>query len=471
MRLKMTDKLNLFSFCASKRQSLKTDNMKKFLLSFSALLILTNLTHAQSFNPTLAAQLQNTIDSMKLANNIKGISACVIYPGQGTWKGVTGISYTGFPITSDMEFGIASNTKLFTGVLILKLAQNNIINLDDSLYEWLPNFTNIDSNITIRQLLNHTSGLADVNSVVGYSDSILTNPNRIYTPTELMTWVGTPLFAPGTSWSYSNTNYLLAGMIAESSTGQSYGQLLHDSILTPLQLDSTFLDVYDSVLYTIAHRWQSGIDNSTMPTKSLNSASWSAGGMYSTSGEMAQWYQALMSGQILNQNSFNEMTTFVGSGNYGVGLFETSILGRTVWQHGGTIWGGYNSTMMYDTTTNAIICVLINQNPAQAFLVAKQLLSTLINFPVGINENAQVENSFTIYPNPFSTQTVLQTAFPVNNATLTVDNIFGQTVAQIKNISGQTITFNRGNLPSGLYFVRLTQDNKIIAVDKLVITD
>ena len=179
-----------------------------------------------------------------------------------------------------------------------------------------------------------------------------------------MSWVGTPLFSAGTSWNYCNTNYILAGMVAESATGQSFGQLLRDSILFPLQLDSTFLGVYDSVLYTVAHPWQGGVNNFSTPRKAVNSVAWSAGAMYSTSGEMANWYHSLIYGQVINQNSFNELTTFVGSGNYGIGLYSTNVLGRTVWQHGGTIWGGYNSSMVYDTATGIIICVLINQNPA-----------------------------------------------------------------------------------------------------------
>lgn len=374
--------------------------MKKIYSLLVPLLSLTVIVNAQSFDLVLANKLQNKIDSIRTANNLKGISASVIYPGVGTWKGVTGFSHSSFPITSDMEFGIGSNSKLFTGVLLLKLAENNIINLDDSLHQHLPNFNNINPNITIRQLLNHTSGLADVNNVVGYADSILTNPNRIFTPTEVLTWVGPPLFPAGTSWNYCNTNYILAGMIAESATGQSFGQLLRDSILSPLQLDSTFLGVYDSVLYTIAHPWQGGLDKFSTPRKALNSVAWSAGAMYSTSGEMAQWYHSLMNGQVLNQTSFNELTTFVGSSNYGIGLYNTYVIGRTVWQHGGTIWGGYNSSMVYDTATGIIICVLINQNPAQAFQVSIELLSTLINNPVGITENTISEKLITVYPNP-----------------------------------------------------------------------
>lgn len=96
--------------------------------------------NAQPFDPVLAAKLQNTLDNMATANNLKGISACVIYPGVGTWRGVTGFSHAGAPITPDMEFGIASNTKLFTGVLLLKLAENDLLDLDDPISNYLPAF-------------------------------------------------------------------------------------------------------------------------------------------------------------------------------------------------------------------------------------------------------------------------------------------------------------------------------------------
>jgi D-alanyl-D-alanine carboxypeptidase len=435
--------------------------MKKTCSILLTSLSFTFIVNAQTFDPVLANKLQNKIDSIRTANNLKGISACVIYPVVGTWKGVTGISHAGFPITSDMEFGIGSNTKLFTGVLLLKLAENNIISLNDSLHQYLPSFNNVNQNITIRQLLNHTSGLADVINVVGYTDSILTNPNRIFTPTEVMSWVGTPLFAAGTSWNYCNTNYILAGMVAESATGQSFGQLLRDSILFPLQLDSTFLGVYDSVLYTLAHPWQGGVDNFSTPRKAVNSVAWSAGAMYSTSGEMANWYHSLMNGQVINQNSFNELTTFVGSGNYGIGLYSTNVLGRTVWQHGGTIWGGYNSSMVYDTATGIIICVLINQLPAQAFQVSVQLLSTLINNHVGLDESTIPDKLITLYPNP--TNGLVRIEIPNQTIqNIKVYDLQGQLI--IETIENQ---FDLSNLSNGTYFIKAktkqaTYDYKLI---------
>jgi CubicO group peptidase (beta-lactamase class C family) len=422
--------------------------MKKIGAILVNLLSLTFFVNAQTFDPILAGELQNKIDSFKTANNLKGISASLIYPGMGTWKGVTGISHTGMPITSDLLFGIASNTKLFTGALLLKLAENNIIQLDDSLHQYLPSFNNIDSNINIRQLLNHTSGLADVTSVPGYPDSMLTNPNRVFTASEMMTWAGPPLFPAGTGWNYCNTNYLLAGMIAESATGQSYSQLLRDSILTPLQLDSTFLDVYETIVLPYAHPWQAGVNNNSIPRTSVNSAAWAAGAMYSTAGEMAQWYNALMNGQVLNSNSFNELTTFVGTGNYGMGISQATVIGRTVWTHGGTIWGGYNSSMMYDTSTGIIICVLINQLPAQAYQVSIQLLSILINNPVGFPEKTITEKQIAVYPNPTNGHVHIK--------------IPNQAIQNIKvyNFQGQLIKettdsqFNLSNHLNGTYFIK-----------------
>ena len=421
--------------------------MRKIGSLLVAILGLLFSVSAQSFDPELATKLQFKLDSFRAANNLKGISACVMSPGLGTWKGVTGISHPGTPISSDLLFGIASNTKLFTGVLLLKLAENSIISLEDELHEYLPTFDHIDSTITIRQLLNHTSGLDDVTSVTGYPDSILSNPNRIFTAPELMTWAGPPLFQPGTGWGYCNTNYLLAGMIAEQATGKPFYQLLRDSILTPLQLDSTFLDVYETIPFTVAHPWQGGVNSNTIPRVALNSAAWTAGAMYSTAGEMAQWYNALLNGQFLNTSSLTEMTTFVGSGNYGIGISRAIVNGRTVWTHGGTIWGGYNSSMMYEPSTGIVICVLINQLPAQAYQVSIQLLSTIINHTVSAIDIDAEEMSQSVYPNP--TNGIVNIDIP--NQAIQGIKVYDSQGKLIKEATKSQFTLS--NYPNGKYWI------------------
>jgi D-alanyl-D-alanine carboxypeptidase len=423
--------------------------MKIAFLYAYAIVMCTAFMRAQSFNPALAAALQHTVDSMRLDQNLKGISACVIYPGEGTWKGVTGISEEGVPISTEMVFGIGSNTKLFTGVLMLKLIEDNLLLIQDSLDEYLPSFTNIDSTITLFQLLHQTSGLDDVLNVPGYQDSMLTDLNRIYTAEELMTWIGTPLFEPGTGWNYCNSNYLLAGMIAESVTNQSYNELLHSYILDPLQLDSTYLGVYDTADVVLAQPWQNEINTINLPRTSILSAAWSAGAMYSTSGEMARWYQALMGGEVLSPLAFAMMTNFIGSGNYGIGISEMTVDGRTVWLHGGSIWGGYNSTMMYDTETGIIICVLINQFPAEASLVATALLHAAVNTPVSMQASTSIQHELILFPNPAHDWLTIDT----QGQQLELVQIHAATGELV--CEGTTNNFSIAHLSAGVYAVRM----------------
>lgn len=411
---------------------------------------------AQNVNAALAADLQHTIDSFQTTFNLKGISASVYVPNEGIWKGVTGVSHPGVPISPETGFAIASNTKLFTGVLLLKLAEDGQLSLDDSLHEHLPTLNNVDPNITVRQLLNHTSGLSDVN-IPGYGDSMLADPYRVFQPEEIIAWVPPPLAAPGTGWSYCNTNYLLAGLVAESVTGQSFSQLLRNNILNPLSMDSTYLAVYENTTVVPAHPWQGGMDFSSTPRISINSAAWSAGAMYSTSSEMVHWYRALMGGEVINQNSLQEMTSFVGSGSYGIGIAEATILGRTIWQHGGTIWGGYNSSMMYDPASGAIICVLINQLPAQAFQVAIGLLADLVDQGLGFHE-IPMDNESYPYPNP--TKNSIDISF--NNLEDTPYEIANsEGIIHMKGIlePGKT-QISLEHLSKGVYYLTLKQNHK-----------
>ncbi|CAN5305121.1 hypothetical protein BH09BAC5_BH09BAC5_14220 [soil metagenome] len=341
--------------------------MKKIITTLLIILTIQS-SRAQTFNPQLAAMLQDTLNFYLAAiPNIKGMSASVYLPGQGTWYGTEGVSYVGRPITKDMEFGIASNTKLFVATIMLKLQEDNLLSLDDSLHSWIPNYTNINPNITIRQLLNHTSGIQDPIFLNPWMDTINANPTRVFTPNEVLGWVGAPVFPAGTSWGYSNMNYVIAGMIAENATGFHISRLIRDSILTPLNMDSTFYDVEEADVNEIAHRWWNTIDYNDTSRVGLNTAGGAAGAIFSTSAEMAQWYHALFSGQILSPASMSELTAFVPTTSsvmdYGLGLDRETTLGNTYWGHGGTTWG-YRSKMIYDTCLGAVVCGLTNSYPS-----------------------------------------------------------------------------------------------------------
>lgn len=345
---------------------------------------------SQTFNPLLAGMLQDTLDTYVTAiPSIKGMSAAVYYPGQGIWQGVSGDSYDGEPITPDMQLGIASNTKLFVSTVMLKLQEDNIISLDDSLHTWLPDYANVDHNITIRQLLNHTSGISDPIFVSPWMDTIMQNPDRVFTPEEVLSWLTAPFFAPGTSWGYSNVNYILAGMIAENATGFHISELIRNYILTPLNMDSTFYDVEEPESGTVAHRWYNTIDYNDTSRVGLNSAGGCAGSIFSTSSEMVQWYHALLNGEIINNTSLAEMTDFVSTGidyyDYGLGITRETTLDKTYWGHGGSTWG-YKSKMMYDTCLNAVVCGLVNSWPAGDAGVVYLLYNVIVNHVPGCSD-------------------------------------------------------------------------------------
>jgi D-alanyl-D-alanine carboxypeptidase len=356
--------------------------MKKFISGLILLFVLQS-TDAQTFNPQLANMLQDTLNKYNaLITNIKGMSASVYIPGQGIWKGCAGVSYAGQPITTDMEFGIASNTKLFVATTMLILQENNILDLDDSLSKWLPVYPNINPNITIRQLLNHTAGVQDPIFLAPWMDTIKNNPTRVFTPNEVLSWVGPPVFPAGTGWSYSNVNYILAGMIAENATGYHISQLIRDSILTPLNLDSTFYDVEEAETGTIAHRWFNTIDYNDTSRVGLNTAAGCAGALFSTSGEMAQWYHALMNGQVLDSASFADLTSFVATGGpytYGLALENQVFFGHTLWGHGGATWG-YRSKVFYDPCMDIVAFGIANSYPAGSDGVVLLLYKTVVEY-------------------------------------------------------------------------------------------
>jgi hypothetical protein len=262
----------------------------------------------------------------------------------------------------------------------MKLAEDSILKLTDHLGKWIPTvYNNIDSSISITQMLSHTSGLAD--NSLAFFDSAQKYPNHPFTVTEILAFQAPKLYNPGGGYNYSNTNYMLLGMIAESATGIHISKLIRDSILTPRNLDSIFYSFIEPIIGTIAHPWVSGIED-TSSRIGLNSASGATGGIYSTSADMVKWYSSFFSGQVVNANSLNQMTTFnAGGGLYGYALMKRVVQGRTTWGHGGKTLG-YLSEMFYDPSLKASVCGISNSDQSSAAAPTFLLLKTLFeNLP------------------------------------------------------------------------------------------
>ncbi|PHF95397.1 D-alanyl-D-alanine carboxypeptidase [Bacillus toyonensis] len=275
--------------------------------------------------------------------------------GGKTWGYAAGVAdlSTKKPMKTDFRFRIASVTKTFTATVVLQLAGENRLNLDDSIEKWLPGViqgNGYDGNqITIRQILNHTSG------IVEYARSkeidFFTNIKKSFTAEELVK-IGLsmpPEFAPGKGWSYSNTGYVLLGILIEKVTGNSYAEEIENRIIEPLELSNTFLPGNSSVIPGTKHArgylqpdGASELKDVTYYNPSIGS---SAGDMISTADDLNKFFSSLLGGKLLKEQQLKQMLTTVPTGiaetgGYGLGIYETKLPnGVSIWGHSGGIPG------------------------------------------------------------------------------------------------------------------------------------
>lgn len=324
------------------------------------------------------SRLNKVLDSVAMAQNLKGVTAFVYIPNKGIWKKAFGLSHSGVNITTDMQLPIGSSTKTYIAALMLKLQELGMLNLNDTIGKWIKNVPNVNGSITIRQCLNHTSGLFDYVENANFNIAVVGNLSKIWRPEELLQFVDSPYFAPGAGWQYSNSGYIIAGMIASEVTNMSAKDALRKYILDPLRLTKTVLFPDEPATSPLPHFWTMEFstigqleDLNLMPgysTASINSTASTAGGIIATAEENALFYNALLNGKVINQASLAQMKDFIVAGNlgvkYGLGLFlmENVFNGRTVLNHGGLITGStcYN---LYDTTSGVCISIIMNQEP------------------------------------------------------------------------------------------------------------
>jgi D-alanyl-D-alanine carboxypeptidase len=252
---------------------------------------------------------------------------------------------------TDARLRVGSITKTFTATLVLQAAREGRLDLDDSVERWLPGLVPGGAEITLRQLLNHTSGLFDVVKDQDFFRAVLTDPLHEYTPQQLVGIATShpPLFDPGDGWGYSNTGYVLLGLVLERATGRSVSQLVRSRIAEPLGLHHTSLPVRSPDIRGFhAHGYlppaltgDGYVDISRISPTALGSA----GAVVSTTTDLRRFYRALLGGRLLRPADLATMRTTVEAGpgyDYGLGLYtRTTPCGR--------IWGNDGNAPGYET--------------------------------------------------------------------------------------------------------------------------
>ncbi|HDR7870994.1 MULTISPECIES: serine hydrolase domain-containing protein [Bacillus] len=313
----------------------------------------------QSVSSSVQTSTQRDRNSVKQAvrNTLQlGFPGILAKTSEGgkTWSYAAGVANMSSkkPMKTDFRFRIGSVTKTFTATVVLQLAEENRLNLDDSIKKWLPGVIQgngyDDKQITIRQLLNHTSGIAEYTRSKSFN---LMDTKKSYRAEELvkMGISMPPNFAPGKSWSYSNTGYVLLGILIETVTGNSYAEEIENRIIEPLELSNTFLPGNSSVIPGTKHaRGYIQLDEASEPkdvTYYNPSMGSSAGDMISTADDLNKFFSYLLGGKLLKEQQLKQMLTTVPTGEaelgrYGLGIYETKLPnGVSIWGHGGSIPG------------------------------------------------------------------------------------------------------------------------------------
>jgi D-alanyl-D-alanine carboxypeptidase len=272
----------------------------------------------------------------------------------GDWSGTSGVAdlRTNSPVRPDGYVRIGSTTKVYTAVMVLQLAQEHRIDLDQSVQRYLPGLLPADyPPVPVYTLLDHTSGLPSVD-IPGLTDPhwILDHRFEHWSPRQV---VGTALrhpidFPPGTAQKYTNTAYVTAGMIVEKVTGRSYARNLRERITDKLHLHHTYYPNDDPHLPTPAARGYLDVDGALVDVTEMNqSIPGAAGAIISTAEDLDTFITGLFRGRLLGHEMMRRLFTipkvsmFDGSGPayYSQGLMKLTVNGLTVWGKTGSRYG------------------------------------------------------------------------------------------------------------------------------------
>src|SRR5437764_5655620 len=347
-----------------------------------------------ALKPIDKAALQTMVDTIGKELLIPGVVVLLRTP-QGEFTVSYGTTLLGAtsPPGADTHFRIASNTKTMTAAVIVLLAQEGKLSLDDPVSKYVPGVSNGD-NITITELLNMRSGLYNYTNDPIISKTIDTDPARVWTPAELLAiaFAHPPNFSPGKEYEYNNTNYALLGLVAEKVDGKPLAQVVHDRLFGPQNMQYTVLpaSTVNTIPEPYSHGYLYGSSSvalvgeppyspevqaaaraGTLLPKDYTGVNHSfaaaAGGVISTADDLATWIKALVAGRVLGPayqrrwlDSLKPEDPSKPEGQkYGYGIAQVSWGPNTIYFHGGET-PGYNSKISHDPANDMTLIVWTN---------------------------------------------------------------------------------------------------------------
>ncbi|WP_437730871.1 serine hydrolase domain-containing protein [Sorangium sp. So ce1335] len=333
----------------------------------------------------VSAELQAALDAAVEDQRLPGAVAAVSL-GACSWRGASGMADAGakVPLRPDDLFRVGSITKTFMATLALMLRAEGRLSLDVGVSRYVEGVPGGEQ-ISVRQILNHTSGIYDFTQSDAFWSAALSDPERAWTPRELIEVAASqpPYFEPGQGFAYSNTNYIIAGLILEAASGEPVGELLRARILEPAGLAHTYLDGAQAAVPGLVRGY--GIDRGELvdTTSAADpSAAGTAGALVSTTDDLTRFYRKVLDGELLDPAELAEMTTWVderpgGGTGYGLGLSRRRSRLGTAYGHDGGIWG-FTSSSYHAVDSGASVTVLVNLEVGDALGIVDDLSDVLI---------------------------------------------------------------------------------------------
>lgn len=378
--------------------------MKQLILSLTLLMLLSACTipaapvpvpdtapdAPQAFPSDVAAAIQAEVDALAAGGFPPGVIAWIDAPGY-RFEGASGLANLAddTPMPPEGAFRIGSITKMVTAAVILRLAEEGVLTLDDPLAQWLPEVAKqlpYGDEITLRHLLAHTSGLFNIVEHEAYWADLFTemvvdeatgnvtldcverDPNDTLAR---YVYGKEAQFEPGTQWRYSNTNYTLLGMVIETAAEMPLAEAYRTNIYEPLGMTSTFLDCYEEPVIDVVHSYSGAGDEMADVTELHESVGWSAGGLVSTAPDLIIFARGLFGGELFDDpESLAAMTTPAPGSTYGLGI----TLQEETMGHAGYI-AGFRSVLNYAPEFDTVVVMLYNHDTADP----EQSLADVLN--------------------------------------------------------------------------------------------
>lgn len=389
----------------------------KYLYIFIALSILFTSDVSAQFDDQFEDLLEQLLLDLQDVVNPVGLSVSV-RSADDVWNGTIGVSSESDTLTSTSLFAMGSVTKTFISAGILKLMEDDSLSLNDPIHFYLPVYRNIDSTILIKELLNHTSGVYNSVTHPLFDEVIFDDANQYYTFSAeevLQLFVLEPVFERGTSQEYSNTNYILLGMIISEVMNKPFD----DALFSMFNIQDKYPSIFNAAaplsstaLVDLWYDIGSGLENITELQIGLDgmfSAVGAAGSFATSAADLSQWGYDLYSGKLLKEDTMDSLFNYCpylvdGLSQYGLGVFNISLpCELAAVGHGGNIL--YETHLTYVEEFDLSVALMTNDEITFMEIgglpsVTEEIYCRWKDLLITSNDDMIPTSDVTIYPNP-----------------------------------------------------------------------